>query len=73
MTRELTPESQAEIDAFKAHLERHKDGSAPDCRFCAEREATQTEAAIRGLTTLMDGARDAAVRAVDAQDESWPI
>lgn len=66
MKRELTPEAQAEIDAFKAHLERHKEGSAPDCRFCAEREATQTEAAIRGLTALMDGARDAAVRGTAA-------
>ena len=65
-TCDITPAARDEIDAFKAHLERHKDGSAPDCRFCAEREATQTEAAIRGLTDLMDGAKDAAVRGTAA-------
>lgn len=64
--RELKPEAQAELDAFAEHLAQHKEASAPDCRFCAEREDKQTEAAIRGLRDLMDGAKDAAVRGVAA-------
>jgi hypothetical protein len=36
---DLSPESRAEIDAFRDHLIAHKRASAPDCRFCDERDA----------------------------------
>lgn len=31
--------SAAELEAFRSHLTWHRHASAPDCRFCAERDA----------------------------------
>jgi hypothetical protein len=36
----LSPESRAELAAFRDHLEHHRAASAPDCRFCVERAST---------------------------------
>jgi hypothetical protein len=44
----LRPEVQEELDAFREHLTWHREDSAPDCRFCTERDAKKRPAATAG-------------------------